>query len=434
MKFYIHTFGCQMNEHDSERMAGLLHEEGYQPANTMQEASIILINTCNIREKADQKFYSELGRLANIKQKRPELIIGVGGCIAQQEGKAIISKMPHVDLVFGTEGFKRLPFLLREVCSGGGKVVDTDLTPPSEEKVTAVLRKAKVKAWVSIMYGCDNYCTYCVVPYTRGRERSRSSEEVLSEVRHLAEEGCKEVNLIGQNVNSYGPEEDIDFPGILRLINDIPNLERIRFVTSHPKDLSDRLIIAMAELSRVCEHIHLPLQSGSDDILRRMNRGYTFSEYKVKVEKLRRLIPDISITTDIIVGFPGERNEDFEDTLRALKEIEYDSIFAFKYSRRPNTAAANFEDPIPEKIKQERLQRLLDLQKAIGERKNRAYLGRVVEVLAEGESKKGPDKLTGRTRTNRVVNFYGEKGYVGSLLNIKINEAKPNCLEGEVSD
>ncbi len=425
-----------MNEHDSEKIAGLLLGEGYQPTTEMQEATIILINTCNIREKADQKFYSEIGRLADLKQKRPELIIGVGGCIAQQEGRTILSRMPHVDLVFGTEGFKRLPVLLRTVSKGGGKVIDTDLTPSPEDGSAPVLRKDKVKAWVSIMYGCDNYCTYCVVPYTRGRERSRPPQEILSEVRFLAEEGYKEINLIGQNVNSYGKglRDYIDFPGLLGLINDISGLERIRFVTSHPKDLSDTLIIAMAELSKVCEHIHLPLQSGSDGILNRMKREYTFSEYKVKVEKLRNLIPDISITTDIIVGFPGEGDKDFEDTLKALNEIEYDSIFAFKYSRRPNTVASNFEDQIGDEIKQERLQTLLDLQKVIGERRNRAYLGRVVEVLVEGGSKKDPDKLTGRTRTNKVVNFNGDKRYVGSLLNVKIKEVRPNCLEGEVSN
>lgn len=434
-----------MNEHDSEKIAGLLQGEGYQPTTKMQEATIILINTCNIREKADQKFYSEIGRLADLKQKRPELIIGVGGCIAQQEGRTILSRMPHVDLVFGTEGFKRLPVLLRTVSKEGGKVIDTDLTPSPEANTAPMLRKDKIKAWVSIMYGCDNYCTYCVVPYTRGRERSRPSQEILYEVRCLAEEGYKEINLIGQNVNSYGKglSDDIDFPGLLRLINDIPDLERIRFVTSHPKDLSDSLIIGMAELSKVCEHIHLPLQSGSDRMLKRMKREYTFSEYRVKVERLRNLIPDISITTDIIVGFPGEGEKDFEDTLKALKEIEYDSIFAFKYSRRPNTRASNFEGQIGDEIKQERLQRLLDLQKVISEGRNRAYMGRVVEVLVEGGSKKDPDKLTGRTRTNKVVNFYPEplrfgvytdKKYVGNLLNVKIKEVRPNCLEGELNN
>jgi len=305
--------------------------------------------------------------------------------------------------------------------------------PEYHTKPLPVKREGEVRAWVSIMYGCDNFCAYCVVPYTRGRERSRPGDDVYREIKTLAEQGSKEVTLLGQNVNSYGKnlEENIDFPGLLEKIHDIDGIERIRFVTSHPRDLSERLIEVMRDLPKICEHIHLPLQAGSDRVLKLMNRGYTFKEYKKKIEALRQAIPEIAITTDIIVGFPGERDDDFERTVNALTEIEYDGIFAFKYSKRPNTKALTLPDHVDEVIKSERLTRVLKLQETITYEKNKKLENRVLEILVEGESETDPDKLTGRTRTNKIVNFYGDRSDIGKFVNIKILEAKQHSLYGE---
>ncbi|MEW6408505.1 MAG: tRNA (N6-isopentenyl adenosine(37)-C2)-methylthiotransferase MiaB [Nitrospirota bacterium] len=430
-RVYIRTFGCQMNFHDSERIAGILRNEGYTLTEYPNSADLIIINTCSVREKAEQKFYSELGRFRRLRKKNPSLKIAVAGCIAQQEGVSILKRFDHVDYLIGTRNIGKIQLMLE------GKVtpLNIDDDPEYHLRTLPAVRSNRVSAWVSIMYGCDNFCSFCIVPYTRGRERSRDYRDICDEIKRLADEGYKEVTLLGQNVNSYGKglEDDIDFPGLLCLINDIDGIERIRFVTSHPRDLSERLIDAMEELPKVCEHIHLPIQSGSDKILKLMNRGYNYSEYIARIELLRKKIPDIAITTDIIVGFPGETDNDFMQTLKALKEIEFDGIFAFKYSKRPNTSALKLPGHLQDEVKSERLEEVLVLQDDITSKINRQMEGRVVEVLVEGPSKTDRDKLTGRTRTNKIVIFNNDKLLEGILVNTLIIKGNRHSLYGILS-
>ncbi|RMG72096.1 MAG: tRNA (N6-isopentenyl adenosine(37)-C2)-methylthiotransferase MiaB, partial [Nitrospirae bacterium] len=347
-KVYIQTWGCQMNFHDSERVLGLLNERGYMQVEDPRDADLILFNTCSIREKAEQKFMSTLGRLKHLKKRKKSLKIGVLGCIAQQSGEKLREKAPYVDYVIGPQNINRVGEAL-EVDKG----VLTEDNPEIATSEMPVYRETTVTAWVNIMYGCNNFCSYCIVPYTRGRERSRPAENIIREIEDLVKRGYKEVTLLGQNVNSY--RGNVDFPGLLRLINRIEGLERIRFVTSHPKDLGDDLVEAMAECEKVCEHIHLPLQSGSDRVLKLMNRKYSFSQYMEKIRMLREAIPGIAITTDIIAGFPTETDDDHKATVNALKEIEFDGIFAFKYSKRPYTKAAKMDGHLLEEVKSERL-------------------------------------------------------------------------------
>ena len=433
--FHIITFGCQMNEHDSERMTGLLRDQGCALVPGVADADMVILNTCSIREKAEQKFYSELGRLKQLKAERPGMKIAVAGCIAQQEGKNILARAPYVDLIFGPSDVARLPVMVETAFSRRSPVIDTSGDPEYHRKRIPTVRVDKVKAWVSIMYGCDNFCTYCVVPYLRGRERSRPSEDIVNEVRELARKGYKEVSLLGQNVNSYGKGlgEDTDFSALLRMVNEVPDLERIRFVTSHPRDLSDSLIDAVRDLPKVCESLHLPVQSGSDDILRAMNRRYTRMDYLDKVKRLRDAVPEITLTTDIIVGFPGENAQDFEATMQLLEEVRFDGIFAFKYSKRPGTAALKLPGHLPEDIKEERLTKVLALQKKITIQKNKAYTGMYTEVLIDGMSKRG-GKLSGRTRGNKVVNFAGPDSLIGSLVFVRITAAGVNSLSGEICE
>ncbi len=421
---YITTFGCQMNVHDSEKMAGILEQEGYSLRDNPKDADLIIFNTCSIRQKAEQKFYSELGRIKSLKKRRPDLKIAVAGCIAQQQGRAILKKVPHVDYVFGPQNIHMLSDMLRT----NKDVVAVDDNPEIAELDLPVSRKEGVRAWVSIMYGCNNFCSYCIVPYTRGRERSRPSENIYREVAGLASNGFKEVTLLGQNVNSY--RSDVDFSGLLKKINSIEGIDRIRFVTSHPHDLSDDLIISMKELDRVCEHIHLPLQSGSSRILELMNRGYTYEDYRRKVERLKDAIPHISITTDIIAGFHGETDNDYMATINAVNDIEFDGIFAFKFSPRPGTRAANMEGQLSDEIKSERLSEILEIQDKISFMKNEALRGSVQEILVEGVSETDKGKLTGRTRTNKIVNFRGTDVHVGQMLYVEIVEARRHSLEG----
>lgn len=427
----IFTYGCQMNFHDSERIAGILGTEGYQLTDRPEKADLIIFNTCSIREKAEQKFYSDLGRLKRLKRRKPELKIGVGGCIAQQEGERIFERAPYVNLILGPQNIE----ILLELIKSERKVCLEDRPSYARVKIPTY-RSDKVRAWVSIMYGCDNFCSYCVVPYTRGRERSRPWRDIYSEVEELALNGYKEITLLGQNVNSYGKnlEEKIDFPELLYKIHEIDGIERIRFITSHPKDLSQKLIKAMKDLPKICEHIHLPLQSGSDRILKLMNRGYKYSDYKEKVDLLRAEIQGIAITTDIITGFPGETEEDFEKTLKALSEIDFDGIFAFKYSKRPNTAALKLPYHLPEEIKAKRLTKVLEIQDAITLEKNKELIGRDVEILVEGRSKTNKEKMTGRTRTNKIVNFNGSIDLIGKLLTVRIIEARYHSLDGKPFD
>jgi tRNA-2-methylthio-N6-dimethylallyladenosine synthase len=412
-----------MNVHDSEKMLGVLEQEGYSEIGDPRKADLIIFNTCSIRQKAEQKFYSELGRAKAYKKRRPEIKIVVAGCIAQQEGENIIRKAPHVNFIFGPQNIHALKNLTSErvasiAIEDNHEIAETDLP---------VKRAYGVKAWVTIMYGCNNFCSYCVVPYTRGRERSRPTENIVSEVKELARRGYKEITLLGQNVNSY--RSDTDFPGLLRRLDRVGGIERIRFVTSHPRDLSDELINAMAELPKVCEHIHLPLQSGSSKILKIMNRGYTCEEYFEKVSKLREKVAGIAITSDIIAGFPGETDEDHMLTIKALKEIEFDGIFAFKFSPRPGTLASGM-DQLSEEIKSNRLSQVLKVQDEITEIKNKSFEGTIQEILIEGESEMNREKLTGRTRNNKIVNIPKIDVQKGSLIFVKITMGRQHSLEG----
>lgn len=431
--FHIITFGCQMNEHDSERMSGILEAKGCASASEVGDADMIILNTCSIRDKAEQKFYSELGRIKKLKDQKPSLKIAVAGCIAQQEGANILSRAPYVDMVFGPSDIAKLSSLVEQRFSSRSPLIDTAGDPEYHRKRMPTVRVDKLKAWVSIMYGCDNFCTYCVVPHLRGRERSRPPEDIVHEVSGLAQKGYKEVTLLGQNVNSYGKglDNETDFPALLLMLSDVPGLERIRFVTSHPRDLSDGLIAAIRDLPKVCESLHLPIQSGSDRILQAMNRRYTSSGYRDKVSKLRDAVSDIVLTTDIIVGFPGESEQDFEMTMKLLEDVRYDGIFAFKYSKRPGTAALKHSDHVPDDIKEYRLAQVLARQKTITSRKNQAYLGTVKEILVDGFSKKG-GTLSGRTRGNKAVNVVAPEALIGSLIDVKIISAGENSLTGQV--
>jgi tRNA-2-methylthio-N6-dimethylallyladenosine synthase len=425
-----------MNEHDSERMAGMLESQGYVPAASAEDAEMVILNTCSIRDKAEQKFYSELGRLAHLKGRGGKNItIAVAGCIAQQEGRHLLSRTPSVDLVIGPSDIARLSAMIEKKRELGRPVVETDGDPEYHHKLVPAARTDGLKAWVSIMYGCDNFCTYCVVPYLRGRERSRPSSDIVAEVRDLALQGYREVTFLGQNVNSYGKglADPCSFPELLRMVHDADGIKRLRFVTSHPRDLSETLIETIRELPKVCESIHLPVQSGSDRVLAFMNRRYTAIEYLEKVEKLRTAVPDMVMTTDIIVGFPGETDDDFAQTLGLLREVEFDALFAFKYSKRPNTKAVGLPEHIAEEVKDKRLDQVFELQKSISLRKNERHIGSIQEVLVEGASKKG-GKLTGRTRGNKAVNFHGPTDLHGSLVDVRITAAGPNSLSGELCE
>lgn len=435
--FHITTFGCQMNEHDSETMAGLLIESGLVRVEERDRADIEIMNTCSVRENADKHFFGTLGQLKNRKEKTPNFIVCVCGCMMQQQSviDTLKSKYPWVDLVFGTHNIHKLPELLNKVISEKEKIIE--ILPDADEIIEGLPaeRLFKHKALVNIMYGCNNFCTYCIVPYTRGREKSRTPDAILKEIKNLVEDGVKEIMLLGQNVNSYkGIRNDtpVDFATLIKEINQINGLERIRFMTSHPKDLSDDLIEAFKSCAKLCKNIHLPVQSGSDAVLKRMNRHYDIRKYLDTVSKLKTAVPEITISTDIIVGFPGETEEDFKDTLSVVKEVEYDSAFTFLYSIRKGTPAEKYEDQIPEDVKHERFNRLVDCVNEISERKNRLYLGRIEKVLVEGSSKNDKDMLTGRTDGFKLVNFPGDKSLTGKMVDVRITDAKTFSLMGEI--
>ncbi|MBN2373445.1 tRNA (N6-isopentenyl adenosine(37)-C2)-methylthiotransferase MiaB [bacterium] len=434
-KIYIHTFGCQMNEHDSEQMAGLLEFEGFSLTDEMEKADLILINSCAIRKKAEEKAFSEAGRLKELKRLNPDIRIGFCGCVAQREKEKIFKRATYIDLLFGTLNISDLPDMLKRLWHGEKKICQFLDEPVSmKNHSNHCLRLSKIKAWVTIMEGCNNFCSYCVVPYVRGRERSRSPDDIIEEVNLLAKSGYKEVTLLGQNVNSYGKgmNPPSDFPSLLHRLNEIEGLERIRFVTSHPKDLSMDLVFAIRDCKKVCDHIHLPLQSGSNAVLKKMGRCYTVEEYLYKVSVLRDCVPGISLTGDIICGFPGETDRDFEKTLDVIECVRYDGLFSFKYSDRPQTSASKMPDHIPEIVKAERLQRLQTLQNRICSEINSEMVDSELPVLIEGYSKMNPRKLTGRTRTNKVVNLEGTKEIIGRTVMVKITCSKKFNLEGEV--
>lgn len=437
-QYMIKTYGCQMNVHDSETMAGMLELMGYQPTESEEEASVILINTCAIRENAEDKVFGEIGRLKTLKTEKPELILGVCGCMSQEESvvNRILQKHQHVDLIFGTHNIHRLPHLLREALFGKEMVVEVWSKEGDIVENLPKVREDGLKAWVNIMYGCDKFCTYCIVPYTRGKERSRRPEDVLAEIRELARKGYQEVTLLGQNVNAYGKDFTDREYTFAHLMDDVRQIgiPRVRFTTSHPRDFDDHLIEVLAKRGNLVEHIHLPAQSGNSDILKIMARKYTREHYLELVRKIKQAIPDVVLTTDIIVGFPGETDEQFEDTLSLMREVEYDAAFTFIYSPREGTPAAKMKDDIPMEVKKERLYRLNQLQDEISRKKNEALRGRTVEVLVEGESKKNPDILSGRTRTNKLVNFRGPKHLIGQFVHVRIDEPLTWTLKGEWVD
>ncbi|MFQ7472909.1 MAG: tRNA (N6-isopentenyl adenosine(37)-C2)-methylthiotransferase MiaB [Anaerovoracaceae bacterium] len=437
-KYNIITFGCQMNEHDSETISGMLQQEGCEETSVKEESDITIINTCSIRENADKRFFGTLGQLKKIKEKNPGYMACVCGCMMQQPHiiDAIKEKYPWVDIIFGTHNIDRFPELLEKAYMDKESVLEVFEDRNEIVEGLPAKRLFKHKSFVNIMYGCNNFCTYCIVPYTRGREKSRAPEDILNEIKKLADDGVKEVTLLGQNVNSYSgvdeKKQKWDFADLIYSINDIDGIERIRFMTSHPKDLSEKLIKAYVDCEKLCNYIHLPVQSGSSSVLKRMNRKYDRKKYLELVEKLREAVPDITISTDIIVGFPGESEEEFEDTLSLVKEVKYDSAFTFLYSVRKGTPAAEYDNQIPEDIKHKRFERLVEAVNEESRNKNACYKGRVEKVLVEGFSKKNDDTLTGRTEGFKLVDFTGSKEFIGKIANVEITEGKTFSLSGKI--
>lgn len=436
LRFFIQTFGCQMNDHDSAVLARLLEQEGHLEVGQAAEADVVLVNTCAIREKAEQKVYSQLGRYRELKTARPDLVLAVGGCVAQGEGRRVLRRAPHVDLVFGTQTVHEVPELIRAVRERRRPVVSTALTgdPSAMRALYAHTRGRGPRAFVTAMQGCDNYCAYCVVPYVRGRELSRPVEEVVAEVERLAGEGVVEVTLLGQNVNSYGQKPDLgaDFAELVGRVARVEGVRRVRFTTNHPKDLSPRLIGCFRDEPAVMPHIHLPVQSGSDRILAAMNRGYTVEAYLGLVTRLRAARPGIAITSDVIVGFPGETDEEFGATLAVMDQVGFDNLFSFRFSPRPGTAAAKLPGAVPAAVGEERLQRLQEAQKGHTLEGNRRLVGQVRTVLVEGASRAGGGQLMGRTPENKIVNFPGDPAWCGRLVEVRVAEAGVNSLVGEV--
>lgn len=433
---YVHTYGCQQNVADGERLMGMLREMGCEFTDDTKRADIVLMNTCAIRENAEKTVYGMLGQLTHTKAANPDQIICLCGCMAQQPRVAekVKTSYRHVDLVLGPQAEWRFPELLYRAYTERGRVFSIDDEPGRIAEDIPVYRVGGVSAWVSIMYGCNNFCTYCIVPYVRGGERSRKPEDILSEVRALVESGCREITLLGQNVNSYGKGSDFncDFAELLRRISEIPGDFLLRFMTSHPKDASFRLIDIMAESPKIAHQFHLPVQSGSDRILKAMNRNYTREAYLSLIRYMRERMPDITITSDIIVGFPGETEEDFEDTLSILREVKYDMVYSFIYSKRRGTPAAQMENQVPDEVKSGRMTRLLARQNEISLEKNLPLVGRTLRVLVEGRSKTNPERFTGRTQGNKIVLFDGDDGMTGRFADIRITRAAPFTLWGEV--
>jgi tRNA-2-methylthio-N6-dimethylallyladenosine synthase len=436
-KLYIKTHGCQMNEYDSGKMADVLAaSHGLELTDREEEADVILINTCSIREKAQEKVFSQLGRWKKLKRENPQVVIGVGGCVASQEGEAIIKRAPIVDMVFGPQTLHRLPSMLDEVRAEGAHPVDVSF--PEVEKFDSLPEPGAQggSAFVSVMEGCSKYCTYCVVPYTRGEEISRPFDDVIAECATLAGKGVREINLLGQNVNAYrGPMHDgtmADLALLIHYVSAIDGIERIRFTTSHPVEFSQSLIDAFGEVPKLANYLHLPVQSGSDRVLSLMKRGHTAIEYKQKIRRIREKRPDIALSSDFIVGFPGETDRDFEDTMKLIRDLDFDQSFSFIFSARPGTPAANLPDDTPMEVKKERLMRLQEQINTQAARYSRAMVGTTQRVLVEGTSKKDPRQLSGRTENNRVVNFDGNQRLVGHFADVIITEALSNSLRGRV--
>jgi tRNA-2-methylthio-N6-dimethylallyladenosine synthase len=436
-KLYLQTYGCQMNQYDSERIAQVMSYMDYERTDCIESADLVLLNTCSVRDKAEQKVYSALGRWKELKEQRQDVIIGAGGCVAQQEGANLLKRVPHLDLVFGTHNIHKLPEMVEQVQASRARPVELAFyrDPSYMEDPHGRIHVEGAKAFVTIMQGCNKVCSFCIVPHVRGREVSRPSASIIAEIESLAGQGVKEVMLLGQNVNSYGKTRpgEVSFAELLKCINAIPGLERIRFTTSHPQDLSQELIEAFATLDKLCEHLHLPVQSGSDSVLLRMRRGYTRDEYLARIERLRDRCPNVALSTDIIVGFPDETDSEFANTLEMLKQVEYDEIFSFFYSPRPQTVSAKiYDDNVDGETKKDRLKEVQNLQRGISLRKNRERIGNVEEILVDGKSKLKKGQMTGRTRSNRIVNLTGEETWVGCLLPVRIVGATANSLLGEI--
>jgi len=430
--FYIKTMGCQMNEYDSDLIAQSFINSGLFEVNDPENADLILINTCTVRAKPEQKALSLLGRMSSIKKRRSGLILGIAGCLAQQKGAKLMKRFPELDLVVGPREIGRIREILGWINRDGKKIVATDLkTSPPNPIFHSGYFKGRVTGYISIMEGCDNFCTYCIVPFVRGREVSRSPDEILVEAKNLVSEGIKEITLLGQNVNSYcwGKNKKMNFSSLLHEVSKIEGLSRLRFTTSHPKDLSDDLIKCFRDLDNLCTHIHLPFQSGSNSVLQAMRRGYTREKYIVLIEKLRSIRPDMAITSDVMVGFPGESEKDFDMTLDLIKKVQFDSLFSFKYSDRRGTVAEKMNNKVEDIEKGSRLSALQDLQRQITHTKNKAFEGKKLEVLVEGYNKKG-DQLTGRTVQNKIVNFTYNNKVVGQIVNVIIKKAFMNSLLG----
>ncbi|WP_110341861.1 tRNA (N6-isopentenyl adenosine(37)-C2)-methylthiotransferase MiaB [Nitrosomonas sp. Nm84] len=436
-KLYIKTFGCQMNEYDSEKMADVLHAAyGMEPTDDPAQADIILFNTCSVREKAQEKVFHDLGRVRHLKENNPNLLIGVGGCVASQEGKTIVSRAPYVDVVFGPQTLHRLPQLIETRKATGRSQVDISFPEIEKFDHLPLARTEGVTAFVSIMEGCSKYCSFCVVPYTRGEEVSRPLDDVLTEIAILADQGIKEITLLGQNVNAYlgamNDGEIADFALLLEYLHEIPGIERIRYTTSHPKEFTPRLIQTYSHLPKLVNHLHLPVQSGSDRILAAMKRGYSVLEYKSIIRRVRAIRPDISVTSDFIIGFPGETEADFEATLKLVEDMNFDDSYSFIYSARPGTPAADLPDDTPQEVKLERLHRLqAQINRQCGEISQK-MIGSTQRVLLEGVSKKNADEFYGRTDNNRVVNLSSSPELVGHFVNVHITEARSHTLRGEI--
>lgn len=434
-KVYIKTYGCQMNVNDSEYIAGELEQSGYSITKDIFKSELILLNTCCVRAKVEQKIYSLIGKIKKIKENNPNIILGICGCMAQKEKENIFKRAPYVDLIFGPSQLNNLKEVVNSVKSGKEQSIFCKNTTCFNLKDIPVKRESNISAWIQIMRGCNNYCSYCVVPYTRGPEQSRRISEILLEVGNLAQENYKEIFLLGQNVNSYGKNlpESVTFSKLLTLLNNTNGIERIRFTTSHPKDFNFDLIKVIKNGDRVCEHIHLPIQSGSDKILKIMNREYNVNQYKNIIKEIRNNIDNISITTDVMVGFPGETEEDFQQTLNTFREIEFDDAYTFIYSNRENTIASLMPNQVPLQVKKERLWKLINLQKEISTKINKKLEEEILEVLVDKKSIKNiPNQLSGRTRTNKTVVFIGEEELVGQLVKVKILKADTWTLYGEL--
>ena len=432
-RYKILVYGCQMNIADAERMEGQLQGAGYMRTEETADADIILINTCCVRETAEDKVYGKIGEIKKIKEKNPKLIFGIAGCMAQKEGDNLMRRAPHIDFVLGTGKVQELTRIIAEIAAEHTSVVDVALSDSKIAENLPVARGGKFSAWVPIMYGCNNYCTYCIVPYVRGRERSRSPEEVVAEVQRAVAEGYREVTLLGQNVNSYGKDHKrADFADLLRMVDEVEGIRRVRFMTSHPKDIGDKLIDTIKNGTHICEHIHLPVQYGSSRILKAMNRGYTVERYRERALRVREELPEASLTTDLIVGFPGETDEDFAEMLSFLREMRYDSAYTFLYSKRSGTPAATMAEQVPDDVKHARLNVLMEAQNTISREINERLLGCTLEVMVEGASKNDPAVWSGRTRTNKIVLFPHGAEQEGDFVQVRVTQPQTWVLKGEI--